>query len=159
MPTFDLPKAIDDIQEIEPLDEDWYKLRVSEEPMLEPNKKAKKGLSIEEGAGNNLVVKLRSSTDDENTTGRPFTIWMSWPTKADKEKVTKMGQTYEDFKLDQICAVAAALMGVPKAELSGDEITIDPGMEAYFYVEKVAREDGEGFFNSINTNMTPKIVE
>ncbi len=159
MPTFGLPKSIDDIQEIEPLPEDWYKLRVSEEPELAPNKKANAGLSIEEGAGENMIIKFRSNTDDEKTTGRAFTLWLSWPNEADKEKETKLGQTYEDFKLDQICAVAAALMGVAKADLTGDEITIEPGMEAYFYIESVARDDGEGFFNRINTNMTPRIVE
>jgi hypothetical protein len=150
MATFGTPKAIDEIQEIEPLEEDWYKMRVVEEPELAPNKKQ---------TGQNLVVKLRTSTDDPETTGRAFTIWMSWPTEEDKDKVTSLGQTYEDFKLDQIVAVAAALMGVPKKDLSGDELTIDPGMEAFFYVEKVARDEGEGFFNQINTRQTPRPVE
>jgi hypothetical protein len=158
MATFGTPKALDEIQEIEPLEEDWYKCQVVEEPELAENKKMRDDPS-QDGAGHNLVIKLRTVTDDEHTTGRAMTIWMSWPSEADKEKTTAIGQTYEDFKLDQICAVAAALMGIPKNELSGDEITIDPGMEAYFYVTKEARQDGEGFFNSIDTRMTPRIVE
>jgi len=155
MPSFDLPKSIDDVQEPEPLEEDFYVCRVVEDPELKPSKKMQNNPDAED-ARYNLVVKLRVQSDEPKENGRPLTLYLPWPNANDKTKLTALGQTFEDMFVARIADTAEALMGY---KVEGTHVEVSAGQEAWFYVEKVERQDGAGFMNQLSMNMKPRKLE
>lgn len=128
-----LPKEISEIQEPEALPEDYYRLRIVEEPLVEDNKKKKEGGADAPGAGQNLILLLRVISDIPEHNGRPFKKWLSLPTEADRTDVTAMGQTKEDFKISILARVQAGFSGAP---VEGNEITLESGQEAWCYISR-----------------------
>ncbi len=111
MPTFGFNKPIDDIEDPVLLPEDWYTFRVSKDPTIEDNKKAKDGLSGEEGAGKNLVVKLTTVSDDPEFNGRMLTIWLPYPSEHDESQYDGIGQKKSDAKMQRIIGFVEAFGG------------------------------------------------
>lgn len=142
---FSMGKAVDEIQKPIPMPEDWYKFRIVEEPTREPNKKMKENPD-QEGAGYNIVVKLKSVSNDELYDGRPFTRWLSLPNKSDEGRFTGRGQPMVDFKAEQISKFVAGFGG----GIDGETAELTKGMEAYLYViQKMDGESGD-VFNEID---------
>ena len=147
MATFKLPKNVEDIQEPELLPEDWYRLRISTEPKAELNK-AK--------TGSNIVLEFRVVSDNPEYNGRGFKKWLSLPSTADEQKTTAMGGTVADFKSKMIAAFVSAFNG---EEVTGDEINLDQGMEAMFYVVTQLSQDQSREINALDDKNAPRPVE
>jgi len=153
MPTFELTKRVDEIQEPELLPEDWYLLRITREPRKEPNKAKREGGPDAEGAGDNLVLDMRVQHEDPAKNGRPFTKYLRWPQEGDDEEFIG-GQTKEDFLTQQIAQVASAFVGY---DVEADQVEFEAGMEAQFYiVQGVDNRDGVTPRNEISMNIPPK---
>ena len=75
MTVFTLPKDVDSIEEAVLLPEDFYNCVIIKEPVLKPNKKMENGLSEEEGAGYNLLVSIKTESEDPEFAGRWFTLY------------------------------------------------------------------------------------
>jgi len=88
--------------------------------------------------------------------GRPFTLWVSFPSEQDKDRFTKMGQSYEDFKMDRIKVLMKAFSG---QEPEGDEVDFQPGQRAMFYVVQALGQDGVTVRNDIDIRMAPRAIE
>lgn len=142
-----LPKNIEDIQEPEVLPEDYYKLRLIEEPEVAPNKKKQEGGETAPGAGNNLIMSMRVVSDNPEQNGRPFKKWIGLPTTADKTDVMKSGMTREDSKLKMLGRIQAGFTGVAP---EGDEINLQAGMEAWCYITQGLNQAGTGFENDLD---------
>jgi len=156
MATFKLPKNVEDVVQPEALPEDWYTLEIVEEPELAPNKKLAAGGPQAEGAGMNIVIKCNVVSEIPEHSGRPFTLWVSFPSEQDKDRFTKMGQSYEDFKMDRIKVLMKAFSG---QEPEGDEVDFQPGQRAMFYVVQALGQDGVTVRNDVDIRMAPRAIE
>lgn len=147
MTVITLPKEIDDIQEPIPLPEDYYRLRLVEEPFLEDNKKKKEGGANAPGAGLNLILTLRTVSEDPEHNGRGFKKWLSLPTEADKTDITAMGQTKEDFKISILVKVQN---GFSNQQAEGNEIVLEAGQEAWCYISQKLDQSGSRIINELD---------
>lgn len=162
MTIINLPKAIGDIQEAQLLPEDYYVMKITQEPTIEPNAEMKKqeaGESFnEDKAGHNLVLRLRVEHDDPMINGRQFTKWLSLPKEGDESRVIEStGQTIQDFKLEQLSKWYEALSG-QVADPSMESLSFEVGQRCAVHVET-----GEDFrtheaVSQINFNKDPKPV-
>ena len=136
MADFKLPKGIDEIVEGKLLDEGMYVVRITDEPQVVDNKKKQAGMSAEEGAGENLVVKLRIQSDKPDENGRAFTCYLPWPNEADALRPPNpfSGQPRLDEKIQKLVMWHAAFNGgtMPK----GTKIKLEAGSEARIFVKK-----------------------
>jgi len=143
MATFELPKSLDEIQEQELLPEDWYVMRLKEEPKLEPSKKKKADPSDPDGRMN-LVLRLKVVHDNPQWNGRGFTKWLAMPNEKDRtEMIEATGQLKEDFFMQRI----AEVLGAFGHEVDGKSIEINAGDEAQFYVSQQPSFDGSRVIN------------
>lgn len=142
-----LPKDIADIQEPEVLPEDYYKLRLIEEPEIAPNKKKAAGGENAPGAGDNLVMSMRVVSDNPEHNGRPFRKWIGLPTETDKTDVMRSGMTREDSKLKMLARIQHGFSGI---QPEGDEIVIQSGQEAWCYITQTLNQAGTGFENDLD---------
>ena len=163
-----LPKQMKDIESTVLLDPEWYLLRVVREPTLEPNRKKRDELSYDEGAGYNLVLRLRTVTDDPSTNGRSFTKWIPWPVNGDAEPLSEddgdgdavafdeyRGKPKVDAKLENLRDYTAIMKGIGVEDVA--EIDIAVGDEAYFLVvQQPSFRDPETMENSLDMNAMPK---
>ena len=147
MTIISLPKNMEDIVEPEALSEDYYKMRIVEEPVIEANKKKKVGGDSAPGAGDNLILSLRVISDDPEQQGRTFKKWMGLVTPADKDNYTSLGQSMEDFKISMLGKVQTGFSGVPA---EGNEIDLQAGMEAWVYVTRGLDDAGQRFVNDLD---------
>lgn len=159
MPVFSVGKDFNDVQEAQLMPEDWYVMEISAEPEQMPNKAMKVGGPDAEKAGFNIVVKLKSISEDPEYSGRPFTIWLSLPNATDEGEFIN-GQDKVDWKLQKIAKIAAAFNGISDwKQLTGDEINLAKGMRAKCYVTQGIGMDEQTPRNDIDTmNMTPQPV-
>ena len=146
MTILDLTKSIDEVQEVEALIEDYYLMRISGEPTIEPNKKKKDGVSAEEGGGDNYIIRMVVQSDRPEYHGRMFTIWLEIPNAADADRIMGNGQSQEDRKIEKVRKVAEAFNGGP-LESGTKAFDFQAGMEAMFYVDRVPA--GVGFENPL----------
>ena len=146
MATFSMGKDVGDIQEPELLPEDWYSFEIVEEPKHAPNKAMKDGGASAEKAGYNIVVSLKCLDETPEFLGRPFTVWLSLPTEADKTRRTPMGQTMEDSKIQRNSEFALAFGG----EVEGENISLEKGLRGMLYVTQQMDQSRQNFMNSIN---------
>ena len=131
MTTLKFKKSIDDIEEPALLPEDWYIFRVTEPPEVKDNNSKKKGASYEDGAGQNLVLKLRSVSDIAECSGRAFTLYLPYPSEEDMENYDGRGMLKYDAKMERIVDFANKATG---CSADGDEITILPNALIGIYV-------------------------
>ena len=143
----DLPKNIEDIVEPEALEEDYYLLRIVEEPTIEANKKLKEGGEEAPGAGYNLILSMRVQSDDPLVHGRQFKKWLGMPSEADKTDILPSGMTREDSKISMLSRISSAFSG---EQQTGQSITLSAGMEAWCYVSKVLDQTGQRFVNELD---------
>ena len=157
MPVFSTGKNFDDIQEAVLMPEDWYLMEITKDPEQLPNKVMKESGADAEKAGFNIVVKMKSISEDPEHNGRPFTIWLSLPNPTDEGEFVG-GQPKEDWKLEQIAKVTAAFNGIEEWKtMEGDEVRLDKGMRAKFYVSQAVGLDGQTMRNEISLmNAAPK---
>lgn len=155
MATFTLPKDFEDVASPEPLPEDWYTLEIMDEAELAPNKKLLAGGAGADGAGMNIVLKCSVVSDVPEFNGRPFTIWLPFPSEQDKDRFTKLGQSFEDFKMDRIKQFVAAFTG---AMPEGSEVDFHPGQRALFYITQSLGQDGVTLRNDIDIRVAPRAV-
>lgn len=145
MTTFKFKKAMENIEEPELLDEGWYKVRITEDPKLLPNNKAKELLGDEatfeqvemanaddQTIGMNMVCKVEvvSAFPDEN--GRKLTIYIPYPMDADDKRYDNRGMIVADAKQERIAKLATAIHG----EVLGDELDINQGNEFQAFVDQ-----------------------
>lgn len=142
-----LPKNLEDVVEPEALPEDFYKLRIVEEPITDSNKKKKEGGPDAPGAGDNLILSLRVQSDQPEYNGRPFKKWLGLPSEADKNDVMQNGMTREDSKLKMLGRVQTAFAGV---EPEGNEINLQAGQEAWCYITQSLDAEGVRFVNDLD---------
>jgi len=147
MTTILLPKDISSIQEPEALPEDYYKLRIVEEPTIIPNKKKELGGVNAPGAGDNLFMRLRVISENPEFNGRSFRKWIPLPNEADKLDFTTMGQSKEDFKMSMLAKISAGFSGI---EPEGNEINLQAGQEAWVYVTQGLDQTGTRFMNEVD---------
>lgn len=144
MATFSLGKERDDLQEPILLPEDWYTLEITQDVTQEKNAKWKDG-GIDrpakeiEGAGENIVIRGRTISDEPEFSGRSFTKWLALPNPSDEGKYMNNGQPKEDWKLDQIYKWAEAY----SATIEGSEISLAIGMKAQVYITQEIQLSGE----------------
>ena len=150
MAEFELSKAVDEIQEATPLPPEWYLARLVQEPKLEDNAKMKAGGADAEGAGQNLVLRVRVQDENPEFNGRQLTKWLSWPNEKDEGEFTGNGQPKVDWKMESIVTWCKALGGDP----SGNTVSFTAGSECYVYV--VQEEYNGELRNSIDMNSPPK---
>lgn len=150
MAIFSLDKNFEDVQEAQLLPEDWYVMEILEEPQQAPNKAMKEGGPQADKAGYNIVLRLRTVSEVPEYSGRVLTVWLSLPNDSDKGEYIQ-GQSKEDWKLERIAKVAAAFKGLDNwKELEGDEISLEKGMQARFYIVQTLGLDGTTARNEVD---------
>jgi len=147
MTVITLPKNIEDIQEPEALPEDYYRMRIVEEPLVDSNKKKKEGGSSAPGAGDNLILSLRVISEDPEYNGRPFKKWLGLPSEADRTDIMQSGQTREDQKIAMLARVEEGFSG---SRPEGNEINLRAGMEAWCYITHGLDQSGTRFVNDLD---------
>lgn len=166
----ELPKQMTDIERPLPLEEDWYLMKVVKQPVVQPNKKKRDGLAYDEGAGQNLVLRLRVVSDDKTINGRAFTKWVPWPVNGDGDPLGPddgdgdadhydeySGMLIVDRKMQDLGRIAAALKGVDEGEASPLDIAV--GDQAYFYVvQQPSFRNPEEMEATIDINQFPKMA-
>lgn len=163
MATFELGKDLSEITEPELLEDDWYQMRIVKEPKAEPNKAKRDKKTVAEGAGDNIVLRLRVMDEDPEKNGRPFTKWISLPSPGDDERFVEMGpqagMTVQDAKLWRIRSWAAAFSGFKSEDFEGESVDFEVGDEAMVYVTTgVDFRDEERMVNEIDMNEDPRPV-
>lgn len=147
MTSFTFDKDIDDIERPELMDEGWYKFQVAEEPKVEKNKAAKDNKSYDDGAGMNLVIKLRViDAIDETYNGRKFTLYLPFPVPEDLDEYDGRGMKKYDAKMERIADFAEKASGCSAV---GNEISIMPQAQVGAYIIKDQDNQGEPT-NSLN---------
>ena len=178
MTVITLPKNFDDIETPTLLEDDYYQMRLVKAPEVLPNAVLKafakeRGIkdfqaalasalaedyTSDEGKypGFNLVLSLRTVHDDPMINGRAFKRYLSLPNDGDRKRVIGTGQTSEDFKMSQLMAELSAFLGGPP---SGNEVELEPGMMAEYYVTTQASlRDPNRLENTIDMNSVPQAV-
>jgi len=147
--TFDIGKDVDLIQEGVLLPKEWYLLEIAKAPRQDPNKKMKAGGAGAEGAAYNIVLDLITVHEDiPEYNNVPFTLWLSLPALGDSDRKMRGGQTFEDFKLDQIVKVVRGFSG---KEVTGAKISFHKGQRAYLYVDQEVMSEGPNKGKTVNT--------
>lgn len=138
MAIIQLPKQVGDIQEAQLLKEDYYTMRIVDEPEIKPNaqlraKEEGKPYS-EEKCGHNLVLKLRIEHEDPMIHGRMFTKWLPLPGENDADRIVpSTGQSVLDSKLETLRKYAEAFSGQVIDE-SSDQLSFETGQRAALFV-------------------------
>jgi len=145
-------KTVDDIEEPELMEEDWYKARVVTDPVIEDNKAAKAGLPPEDGAGKNYIVKFKLEHKEPKINGRRFTAWLPYPVPEDEDKYDGMGNKVYDKKMGRIMALADCAQG---SVLDGKTATVMPNSLVMVYVTRGLDMNGENIINSIDAFRDP----
>lgn len=170
-----MPKSFDDVAQPEPMPEDWYTMRLMKDPEVLPNAVLKKYMadtgtkSAEEALesairanyqgedgktpGLNWVLSLRTVHDMAELSGRSFRRYLPLPNALDKERYTANGQTFEDWKMENILGEVEAFTGAPPA---GDQVTLEAGQVAMYYVKVRYNEQRGRNENEIDINMAPR---
>lgn len=146
MSTFEFSKDVDDIEEPLLLPEDWYTVQIFKEPEILPNNKMKVDPE-QEGAGHNLVVKLKTTDQEPEFNGRVLTVWLPWPGPNDEEIYTGKGQKQSDAKMERVVEFALAFGG----EVDGKKISLATGLEGSCYIVQGLDQAGKDVINSIDT--------
>lgn len=148
-----LPVDIDQILDGVTLEEAWYRMKITSIEKA-PNRKSKDGLSMEEGAGENVVVELRLKSDNPEIDGRAFTKWLPWPNEYDETaRMPRTGQLKRDWKMENLAAWDSAFNG-RKAE--GKNFCLKVNTEAYVMLSK-QKVDGKEI-NTISMNAYPRAL-
>lgn len=175
-----LPKAFDEITEATLLDEDWYDMRLVKAPIISPNGALKEYMKENSSsakdinelyevasqaaeyqndngqyAGLNWVLNLRVEHEDPLIRGRSFKVYLGIPIPEDANRVTPLGQTVEDSKMEKI---KDHLDAFKSGQLDGasDEAELIPGDMARFYVVQRDNERFGRIENTIDINSKPE---
>lgn len=162
MAIIQLPKAVGDIQEARLLDEDYYTMRIVEEPEVKPNanlRNKEEGKNYdEEKCGYNLVLKLRIEHEDPMINGRFFTKWLSLPGDNDAGKIIpSTGQSVLDSKLENLKKYAEAFSGQVVAE-DADSLSFEVGQRAALFVSTGANFQTGEPESQLDFNKEPRPV-
>jgi hypothetical protein len=162
MTVLNLPKTLGEVQEARLLDEDWYLMRVVEEPKIEPNAHNRAQMKGEqydpEKVGHNFILKLKIESEEPMINGRAFTKYLSLPNEHDDSRSHALtGQSMTDWKLEQIKKYAEAFSG-NLLDDSTDEIVINEGDRAYIYVSTAPDNRTGDDRNELDMNKDPKPV-
>lgn len=152
MATFTMNKTRDDIEEPEAMPEDWYEFEIAKEPTLVPNKALREmvgenadeeemnaAMEMNEKAGRNLVVKLKSISSDPAFNGRVLTSWIPYPSDFDEDRFDARGQKTYDAKMVRVVEFTEAFGG----DVDGEAITLLPGLKGQCYVTIGTNDRGE----------------
>jgi len=166
MATFQVGIGKEDIQEGVLLPEDWYVMRIIEEPFEDKNaawKAVGKDLpykvasEVNEKAGKNIVLRLVMESEIPEFHERRFTKWLSLPNAGDEGKYMNDGQPKVDWKASIIYKWVEAFQGI----VEGKEVTLAQGQKALVYViqEIDRRESSDGaIVNTISMNVHPRAL-
>lgn len=146
MTTLSFTKSVDDIAPPVLMEEDWYVAVLTEDPEIKPNAKKEKGLSVEDGAGDNLVLKLMIAEGEHQ--GRRFNVYLPYPSEYDMDQTDAIGMNVYDAKLERIADFAAKATG---CSVDGSEITIRKNARVGVYVATGQGQDRDTIVNSIET--------
>ncbi len=174
-----LPKSFDEVTEATLLEEDWYELRLLK-TSIQPNGalreymntnslKAKNVEQLYEAAaeakdyqndngqyaGLNWVLDLRTVSSDRMVNGRSFKVYLGIPNAGDGDRVTPMGQTVEDSKMERIKEHLEAF----QSDVNGSEAKLNPGDSAMFYITRRYSDYNEREENTIDINSAPTPVD
>lgn len=147
MTTLTFDKNIEDIEEPILLPEDWYIFRVTEPPKIEDNKAKKDKKTYTEGAGKNLIISLRSVSENPEHSGRAFKLYLPYPVAEDMENYDGRGMVKYDAKLERIADFAEKATG---CTADGNEITILPNALIGIYVTQSLDQQGEKLTNNLD---------
>ena len=147
MTTLRFAKPIDGIEEPTLLPEDWYVLQVVKPPKVEDNDKKKKGLSYDQGAGQNLVISLRTISDIPEYSGRAFTLWLPYPSEEDLTNYDGGGMLKYDRKMERIAEFADKATG---CSAEGEEVTILPNAMIGIYITQGLDQQGQKLINNLD---------
>jgi hypothetical protein len=175
-----LPKSFDEVTEATLLDEDWYEMRLVKPPTVLPNGALKqwmkendisaKGDKLYEVAaqagqyqntagqfaGLNWVLDLRTVSADKLINGRSFRVYLGIPTAEDANRVTPMGQTVQDSKMERIKKHLEAFSGGVDGAAASAELT--PGDSAMFYVVQRYSDFSARDENTIDIGSDPQPI-
>lgn len=148
---FKFPKSVSEISSGSVLVPGYYRARLVKEPVIQDNRKKKDGLSEAEGAGQNLILKLRLISDDPTENGRAFTKYLPMPRDCDADEVDAFtGQPIIDRKMEAIVQWVEAFGGT----IDEDEFDLTAGGEAAIPIV-IEQRDGQDT-NSVDFNAPPK---
>jgi hypothetical protein len=146
---YKLPKALDEIQEAQPMPEDWYICRLRKDAYVKRNSK---------DTGDNMVFELVVQSDNPEYNGRTLFAYLQMPTEEDAG-IFFNGQSKLDEKLQRIANFVLAF-GDSAFVNEDNEVEFQQGGEAYFWVEiQDAWDDFGKKVNGISFNRVPKAIE
>lgn len=146
--TMEFSKSVDDIEEPVPIPEDWYVFLIATAPQIKPNQKKRDGLTYEDGAADNLVVNLRTISDEPEYNGRGMTIWLPYPCPEDEEAFNRDGMKKYDEKFQRLALFAETAKG---CDIEGSTINIRANGRIGLYVtQAISRSDPNKLENNID---------
>lgn len=159
MPTFNIGKRRDDLQEAVLLPEDWYQVELAQDPTQEKNRKWKDGgenLPADEieGAGYNIKLRAVIVSEAPEEAGRSLFKYLSMPNPSDEGQYMNDGQPKADWKAGVIFDWVDAFSGTE----DGEQVSLAKGMKGMVYVVQQVGLSGE-MENSISMNVKPRAVE
>ncbi len=153
-PTFNVGKSIDEVHDPELMPEDWYPMEIAVEPVQELNNKQKAGGPEADGAGENIVLRLKVVSDIPEYNGRQLTKWLSLPNPSDEGKFSNQGQSQEDWKISVIASWATAF----GEEAEGENVDFNVGGQAMVLIIQGLAQDGTTIENKIDFNSLPRAI-
>jgi hypothetical protein len=161
--TFEFYKKIEDVEEPVMLEPDWYNVVLAKEPKLAMNSTLKgmvserpteeeiaEAIKINEKAGYNLVLSLKTEHPDPQKSGMDFTIWLGWPSLEDENRYSR-GQKVSDAKMTRIYLVVEAFGG----SIQGNQFALEEGMKANVYIDTRTTQDGNNLENFVDIFNAP----
>lgn len=157
--TFQFNKPMNEVEDPILLPPDWYDVEIARDPKLEQNATLRHNLppeagddeilqTIEEvdGAGFNLVVRVKTEHPEELYSGHQFTIWLSYPTEKDENRFTR-GQKVADRKMQNIEDFVLAFGGEIQAD---GTFTLAEGMKGKVCIRQRKAYLSEDFENYVD---------
>ena len=147
MAEFEFLKDMDDIEEPVLLSEDWYTVRVVDQPELKKNAAARDGKAYEDGAGMNLEIPVRVVSEIPEENGRRFRLYIPYPVEEDLQHYDARGQLKYDAKLERLKNFCESFT---KCHIEGNKISIAVGAEGKIYITQSMDQQGTQMTNSFD---------
>lgn len=111
----------------------------------------------EQACGLNWVLNLKIVHEDQMINGRMFKAYLPVPCRGDADRVTPMGQTVEDSKMEKIMKYLEAFKG-GAIDGTAQSAELSQGDMAQFYIVQRFNERMERDENTIDINNDPMPV-
>ncbi|MBW1739295.1 MAG: hypothetical protein JRJ69_17655 [Deltaproteobacteria bacterium] len=147
MAEFEFLKDMGDIEEPILLSEDWYTVKVVDQPKVEKNAAARDGKSYEDGAGMNLEIPVRVISDIPEESGRSFRLYIPFPVEEDLGHYDSRGQLKYDAKMERIKNFCESFS---RCQMEGNKVSIPIGAVGMIYITQGMDRNGRELTNSFD---------